>query len=259
MILAYLSSRSVAKNLYYYLSTPWFLCVFFAFVVHELFNGSILRCFFYRTNFLVAAEQSEAAPSNLWLKICEICVLSFQLLTSTKEFVRKNKLFMQNEPNFRKSQVNVTDLMTREYVQMDTWSIRKNEPKTNPIEPKTNPILANKTPERTQFKPKQTQFDPFAENTNNRAKKSFSQPEHTHPDQILSNPNIANPQYKTCDTNYTLRTTNSQFRTNTKKFNPQIPKNPNPPIPHNSLKSPFFHPKHSHHRKNAKFFQKILA
>jgi hypothetical protein len=35
---------------------------------------------------------------------------------------------------------------------MDTWSIRKNEPKTKPIEPKTNPILANKTPERTQYK-----------------------------------------------------------------------------------------------------------
>jgi hypothetical protein len=40
---------------------------------------------------------------------------------------------------------------------MDTWSIRKNEPKTNPNEPKTNPILANKTPEQTQFKPKRTQ------------------------------------------------------------------------------------------------------
>jgi hypothetical protein len=48
--------------------------------------------------------------------------------------------------------------MKKDYDQMDTWSIRKNEPKTNPIEPKTNPILANKTPIRTQFKPKQTQF-----------------------------------------------------------------------------------------------------
>ncbi len=67
-------------------------------------------------------------------------------------------LFLQNEPNFRKSQVNVSDLLIREYVQMDTWSIRKNEPKTNPNEPKTNPILDNKTPERTQFKPKQTQL-----------------------------------------------------------------------------------------------------
>jgi hypothetical protein len=57
-------------------------------------------------------------------------------ISSTKEQVRKNKLFLQNEPNFRKSQVNVTDLLTREYVQLDTWSIRKNEPKRSQNEPK---------------------------------------------------------------------------------------------------------------------------
>jgi hypothetical protein len=95
---------------------------------------------------------------NPWLKICEICVHSFLSLTSTKHYVRNYKKNMQNEPNFRKSQVNVSDLLIRGYEQMDTWSIRKNEPKTNPNEPKTNPILANKTPKRTQFKPKQTQF-----------------------------------------------------------------------------------------------------
>jgi len=54
-----------------------------------------------------------------------------------KSSYEKIKLFMQNEPN--------------------TWSIRKNEPKTNPNEPKTNPILANKTPIRTQTNPKRTQ------------------------------------------------------------------------------------------------------
>jgi len=69
-------------------------------------------------------------------------------------------LFLQNEPNFRKSQVNVTAFITREYVQMDTWSIRKNEPKTNPNEPNTNPILANKTTIRTQTNPIRTQFKP---------------------------------------------------------------------------------------------------
>jgi len=79
-------------------------------------------------------------------------------LTTTKVYVRKNKLFLQNEPNFRKSQMNLTDLLTINYVQMDTWSIRKNEPKTNPNEPKTNPILANKMPIRTQTNPIQTQF-----------------------------------------------------------------------------------------------------
>ena len=81
-------------------------------------------------------------------------------LTTTKDYVRKNNLFMQNEPNFRKSQVNVTTLLTRNYEQMDTWSIRKKQSQTNPNKPKTNTILANKTPERTQFKPKQTQLSP---------------------------------------------------------------------------------------------------
>jgi hypothetical protein len=51
---------------------------------------------------------------------------------------------MQNEPKFRKVKFNVTKVITKDYKQMDTWSIRKNEPKTNPNEPKTSP-------KRTQF------------------------------------------------------------------------------------------------------------
>ncbi len=64
-------------------------------------------------------------------------------LRSTKDYVRKNKLFMQNEPKFQKVKFNVNQVLTTDYDQMDTWSIRKNEPKTNPNEPKrtqTNPI-----------------------------------------------------------------------------------------------------------------------
>ena len=60
-------------------------------------------------------------------------------LRSTKDYVRNYKLFLQNEPKFRKSQMNVSDLLTREYDKMDTWSSGKNEPKTNPNEPKTKP------------------------------------------------------------------------------------------------------------------------
>jgi hypothetical protein len=79
-------------------------------------------------------------------------------LRSTKDYVRKNKLFMQNKANFQKVKYDVNRVLTRDYDRMDTWSIRKNEPKTNPNEPKTNPIKANKMPKQTQFKPKQTQF-----------------------------------------------------------------------------------------------------
>ena len=67
------------------------------------------------------------------------------------------ELFMQNKANFKKAKSNVNYLLKRNYDTMDTWSIRKNEPKTNPNEPKTNPILANKTPIRTQTNPKRTQ------------------------------------------------------------------------------------------------------
>jgi hypothetical protein len=65
---------------------------------------------------------------------------------------------MQNEPNLKKVKLSVTIEMKKDYEQMDTWSIRKNEPKTNPNEPKTNPILAQKTTRRTQTNPIQTQF-----------------------------------------------------------------------------------------------------
>ncbi len=85
----------------------------------------------------------------------EYQVSNYELRILTYEIIN---LFLQNEPNFRKSQVNVSDLLTMEYEQMDTWSIRKNEPKTNPNEPNSKPISANEMPKRTQYKPKQTQF-----------------------------------------------------------------------------------------------------
>jgi hypothetical protein len=41
--------------------------------------------------------------------------------------------FLTNKPNIRKSQMNISYLLIREYERMDTWSIGKNKPKTNPI------------------------------------------------------------------------------------------------------------------------------
>ncbi len=78
----------------------------------------------------------------------------------------QNKLFMQNKANFQKVKLNVNNVLTKDYDQLDTWSIRKNEPKTNPNEPKTNPIKANKMPKQTQYKPKQTQNKPKQTQTN---------------------------------------------------------------------------------------------
>ncbi len=49
-------------------------------------------------------------------------------LTSTKDYVRNYKLFMQNEPKFRKSQMNVTKVLTRDYEKKDTWWSGKTKP-----------------------------------------------------------------------------------------------------------------------------------
>jgi len=69
---------------------------------------------------------------------------------TTNSYVRNYKQNMQNKANFRKSQVNLSDLSIREYEQMDTWSSEKNKANSKPIQTqfkaKTNPI-------RTQNKP----------------------------------------------------------------------------------------------------------
>jgi hypothetical protein len=52
------------------------------------------------------------------------------------------KLFMQNKAKFRKVKLNVNKVLTKDYDIMDTWSIRKNEPKTNPNEPNQSQNLS---------------------------------------------------------------------------------------------------------------------
>ncbi len=82
-------------------------------------------------------------------------------LRSTKVYVRKNKLFLQNEPNFPKVKFNVTKVLTRNYDQLDTWSIRKTKPiqsQLKPIQSQSNPIKANIMPKQTQFKPNFSQY-----------------------------------------------------------------------------------------------------
>jgi len=63
--------------------------------------------------------------------------------------------FLTNKPNFRKSQMNVNNLITMDYEKKDTWSSGKNKPNTKPIQTQYKP---NSKPIQTQFKPKQTQF-----------------------------------------------------------------------------------------------------
>ena len=78
-------------------------------------------------------------------------------LRSTKVYVRKNNLFMQNKAKFRKVKLNVNKVLTRNYDQLDTWSSGTKQSQTNPKQTQTKPIKANKMPKQTQFKPNQTQ------------------------------------------------------------------------------------------------------
>jgi hypothetical protein len=68
---------------------------------------------------------------------------------------------MQNKANFRKSQMNVNKVLTKDYEQMDTWSIGKTKPikaNSKPIKANSKPIKANIMPKQSQYEPKQTQL-----------------------------------------------------------------------------------------------------
>ena len=48
----------------------------------------------------------------------------------------KSTLFMQNKPNFRKSQMNVNTYNTTNYENKSNWTLGQNKPNSNPISEK---------------------------------------------------------------------------------------------------------------------------
>jgi len=125
-------------------------------------------CTFLWLKITVLSRQIRSLPTyqvglrNLWL-IKDLCLYNCRDSFTNVVSALQINLFMQNEPNFKKVKLSVSYLPKRNYEQLDTWSIRKNEPKTNPNEPKTNSILAQKTLIRTQTnpnEPKRTQNEP---------------------------------------------------------------------------------------------------
>ena len=66
------------------------------------------------------------------------------VLSTTVERALQIRPFLTNKANFRKTQMNVNKVLTKDYEQMNTWSSGKNK--------------ANSKPIQTQYKPKQTQF-----------------------------------------------------------------------------------------------------
>ena len=53
-----------------------------------------------------------------------------------------SSVFMQNKPNFMKSQININSFITSKYAKVDTWLSRK----TNPIQTQLKPIMAKTKP-----------------------------------------------------------------------------------------------------------------
>ena len=69
-----------------------------------------------------------------------------KILLFSRKKVSLNNLFMQNEPNLRNDQMNVTYLLTTNYGDIRCLQTPENEPNTNP--------------KQTQNKPKRTQSNP---------------------------------------------------------------------------------------------------
>ena len=78
---------------------------------------------------------------------------AFDIFTLVENPLQICSLFMQNEPNFRKSQMNISTIITTDYENKTLSGPGKNEPKTNPIKANTNPIKANIMPKQTQYEP----------------------------------------------------------------------------------------------------------
>ena len=110
--------------------------------MHKLFEIPSITLF--RSLSAVALAKADAFCAFLWLKnpFNQRNLRLINDLRSTKVYVRKNKLFMQNKANFQKVKLNVNEVLTKDYVQMDTWSIGK----TKPIQ--------------SQFKANQSQYKP---------------------------------------------------------------------------------------------------
>ena len=123
-------------------------------------------------------------------------------IRSTKVYVRKNNLFMQNKANFQKVKLNVNKVLTKDYDQMDTWSIRK----TKPIQ--------------SQFKANQTQLKPIkCQNKPNSNSKTRPWRANSNSQTRRGGPNKPNTQYAIRNTCYELRTMIYELRTITNKPN----------------------------------------
>ena len=93
---------------------------------------------------------------------------NWQLFFTTVERSLQIILFMQNKANFRKSQMNVSKVLTKDYDKKTlgergkTKPIKANQSQLKPIQTQSKPIKANKMPKQTQYKANQTQSNPIS-------------------------------------------------------------------------------------------------
>ncbi|MBW8039627.1 MAG: hypothetical protein FVQ85_06465 [Planctomycetes bacterium] len=82
--------------------------------------------------------------SRLSSLICQP-IMTYELRTTNYQLNTSDErsIFMQNKANFRKSQMNVNKVLTKDYEKRTLGGRGKNEPKTNPIKANTNPIKPN--------------------------------------------------------------------------------------------------------------------
>jgi hypothetical protein len=53
---------------------------------------------------------------------------------------KSNWTLGENKPNFRKAKMNVNSLITKDYRKNDAFAVQKNKPNSNPIQTQTKPI-----------------------------------------------------------------------------------------------------------------------
>ena len=67
--------------------------------------------------------------------ICCLSSVFCQLPSTTVESSLQINLFMQNKPNFRKSQMNVSFFYTKDYENISDWTLGESKPNSKPIKP----------------------------------------------------------------------------------------------------------------------------
>jgi hypothetical protein len=102
-------------------------------------------------NMMIQPKTNNHLSLIIWIGVLYCCRENITDVMSALQI----HLFMQNKAKFRKVKLNVNNVITKDYAEMDTWSIRKNKANTNPIQ---SQIKANTNPIQTQYKAKQTQF-----------------------------------------------------------------------------------------------------